>query len=220
MTKWKRLFNALAEAQNKHQVGNHLVMFINRALDPVSYARDKEKFEWRRSELNVVLSFSGFYVREDGKVARTTKETTLRGARERAGALRAKLEDRGAHAEVFNYCRAELLDENYFHAVLEAIKGIAQRIRNMSSLTTDGADLVNTAFSVKNPILKINSLTTDTEVSEQKGFSNMLVGLFGSVRNPVAHAPKTSWPMSEQDALDIMSTISFIHRKLDNAKQV
>lgn len=217
MTKWKRLFNALAEAQNKYQVGNHLVMFINRALDPVSYARDKEKFEWRRSELNVVLSFSGFSVREDGKVARTTKETTLKGARERAGALRAKLEDRGAHAEVFNYCRAELLDENYFHAVLEAIKGIAQRIRDMTNLTTDGADLVNTVFSVKSPVLQINSLTTDTEVSEQKGFSNMLIGLFGSVRNPVAHAPKTSWPMSEQDALDIMSTVSFIHRKLDNA---
>ena len=34
MTKWKRLFNALAGAQNKHQVGNHLIMFINRALDP------------------------------------------------------------------------------------------------------------------------------------------------------------------------------------------
>lgn len=79
MTKWKRLFNALAEAQNKHQVGNHLVMFINRALDPVSYARDKEKFEWRRSKLNVVLSFSGLYVREDGKVARATKEATLSG---------------------------------------------------------------------------------------------------------------------------------------------
>lgn len=220
MTKWKRLFNALAEAQNKYQVGNHLIMFINRALDPVSYALDKEKFEWRRSELNVVLSFSGFSVREDGKVARTTKVTTLKGARERAGALRAKLEDRGAHAEVFNYCRAELLDENYFHAVLEAIKGIAQRIRDMTNLTTDGADLVNTVFSVKSPVLQINSLTTDTEVSEQKGFSNILVGLFGSVRNPVAHAPKTSWPMSEQDALDIMSTVSFIHRKLDNATRV
>ncbi|MGO2331646.1 TIGR02391 family protein [Pseudoalteromonas rhizosphaerae] len=217
MTKWKRLFNALAEAQNKYQVGNHLIMFINRALDPVSYARDKEKFEWRRSELNVVLSFSGFAVREDGKVSKTTKETTLKGARERAGALRSKLEDRGAHEEVFNYCRAELVDENYFHAVLEAVKGIAERIRNMSSLTTDGADLFNTAFSVKHPILKINALRTDTEISEQKGFSNMLVGLFGAVRNPVAHAPKTSWPMSELDALDILSTVSFIHRKLDNA---
>lgn len=217
MTKWKRLFNALVAAQNKYQVGNHLIMFINRALDPVSYARDKDKFEWRRSELNVVLSFSGFSVREDGKVARTKKETTLKGARERAGVLRAKLEDRGAHEEIFNYCRAELVDENYFHAVLEAVKGIAQRIRDMSSLTTDGADLFNTAFSVKQPILKINALNTDTEISEQKGFSNMLVGLFGSVRNPVAHAPKKSWHMSEQDALDILSTVSFIHRKLDNA---
>lgn len=217
MTKWKRLFNALAEAQNKHQVGNHLIMFINRALDPVGYARDKDKFEWRRSELNVVLSFSGFTVREDGKVSRTTRETTLKGARERAGALRAKLEDRGAHEEVFKYCREELVDENYFHAVLEAVKGIAQRIRYMSSGTSDGADLFNTVFSVKQPVLKINPLTTDTEISEQKGFSNMLVGLFGAVRNPVAHAPKTSWPMSEQDALDILSTVSFIHRKLDNA---
>src|SRR6478609_3258415 len=55
MTKWKRLFNALAEAQNKYQVGNHLVMFINRAMNPVSYAQKREAFEWRRDELNVVL---------------------------------------------------------------------------------------------------------------------------------------------------------------------
>ena len=48
MTKWKRLFNALAAVRNKHQVGNHLIMFINRAMNPVSYARDKEAFEWRR----------------------------------------------------------------------------------------------------------------------------------------------------------------------------
>ena len=109
MTKWKRLFNALVEAQNKYQVGNHLIMFINRALDPVKYARDKEKFEWRRTELNIVLSFSGFYICEDGKVIRSKKETTLKGALARAGALRSKLEDRMTHAEIFKYCKAELL---------------------------------------------------------------------------------------------------------------
>lgn len=38
LTKWKRLFNALTEAQNKYQVGNHLIMFINRALNPVGDA--------------------------------------------------------------------------------------------------------------------------------------------------------------------------------------
>lgn len=220
MNKWKRLFNALVKVQNIHQVGNHLIMFINRALNPVSYARDQVKFDWRKDELNVVLSFSGFYIREDGKVIRASKETTLKGAQARAGALRATLESRGVHPEILNYCRAELVEENYFHAVLEAIKGVAERIRNLSGLTTDGAELVNIAFSVKVPILALNSLKTETEISEQKGFGNILVGLFGAVRNPTAHAPKITWPMTEQDALDILSLISFVHRRLDGAVKV
>ncbi|MDP2938441.1 MAG: TIGR02391 family protein [Candidatus Omnitrophota bacterium] len=220
LAKWKRLFNALAGAQNKHHVGNHLIMFINRAMNPVSYARDKAAFDWRRSKLNVVLAFSGFQVREDGKVARSSKETTLKGALARAGHLQAALESRNVHPEVLKYCRAELLEENYFHAVLEATKGVAQRIRDMSGLGSDGADLVNTAFSGKSPILTFSSLETETDKSEQRGFSNLLIGLFGAIRNPVAHAPKISWPMSELDALDIMTFISFVHRKLDGAVKI
>lgn len=220
LTKWQRLFNALARAQNKHHVGNHLIMFVTRAMNPVSYARDREAFAWRRDELNVVLSFSGLQIKEDGQVARGTKETTLTGARARAGRLKAKLESRNVHSEVLRYCRAELLQENYFHSVLEATKGVAQRIRDLSALGTDGADLVNVAFSTKSPILVLNPLKTETEKSEQRGFSNLLIGLFGAIRNPVAHAPKISWPMAEQDALDILTFISFIHRKLDAVVRV
>ena len=138
MTKWKRLFNALAEAQNRHKVGNHLIMLINRAMDPVNYARDPNAFPWRRDELNVVLAFSGFSVRDDGKVIHTDKATTLDAARSRAGRLKAALESRAVHAEVLNYCRAELLNENYFHAVFEATKGVAERIRMLSGLSADG----------------------------------------------------------------------------------
>jgi uncharacterized protein (TIGR02391 family) len=220
ITKWKRLFNALAGAQNKHGVGNHSIMFINRAMNPVLYARDKTAFDWRRSELNVVLAFSGFHVREDGKVGRTSKETTLAGARARAGRLRSILDERGAHAETLRYCRAELLEQNYFHAVLEAAKGVAERIRFLSGLGTDGADLVNAAFSTKAPILALNRLETETEVSEQKGVINLLIGLFGAVRNPTAHAPRIGWPMTEQDALDVLTLVSFLHRKLDHATRV
>ena len=118
---------------------------------------------------------------------------------------------------MFVYCRAELLQENYFHAVLEAVKGLAERIRQMSGLTADGAELVNQVLSTKAPILAINSLKTETEVSEQKGIANLLVGLLGAVRNPTAHAPKVTWPMPEQDAMDILALISFVHRKLDVA---
>ena len=219
MTKWKRLFNSFVEKQNKLQVGNHLIMFINRALDPVKYSRNNDIFEWRRNELNVVLAFSGFNIREDGKVVRTSIETTLKGARARAGALRTKLEDRGSHPEVFKYCTEELLDNNYFHAVFEAIKGVGERVRSMSGLTTDGAALINTAFSIKNPILALNELSTESDQNEQKGFSNMVIGLFGAIRNPIAHAPKIEWEMSEQDSLDIFSMVSFIHRKLDSTKK-
>lgn len=220
MTKWKRLFNAFVTAQNQHDVGNHVIMFIHRALNPVSYSRDKDRFNWRKNELNIALAFSGYCIWDDGKIHRTTRETTLKGALARANALKNALEDRKAHSEIFKYCQAELLEDNYFHAVLEAIKGVAERIRILSGYGTDGAELINTVFSVKAPILKINTLQSETEISEQKGFSNILVGLFGTVRNPTAHAPKIIWPMSEQDALDIFSLISFVHRKLDIATKV
>jgi uncharacterized protein (TIGR02391 family) len=215
MTKWKRLFNALADVQSKQGVGNHLIMFINRAMNPVSYARDRDAFEWRRDEINVVLAFSGFFVQNDGKVARASKESTIDRARARAGRMRAALESRNVHDEVLKYCNAELIRENYFHAVLEATKGIAERIRKLSGLGSDGADLVNEAFAIKNPVLALNPLVTESEKSEQKGFTNLLIGVFGTVRNPLAHAPKIVWPMPEQDALDILTLVSFVHRKLD-----
>lgn len=219
ITKWKRLFNALAEAQNKHQIGNYLIMFITRAMNPVNYARDPGTFAWRRDELNVVLAFSGFYVRDDGKVGYADKASTLDAARARAGRLKAALESRVVHSEVLNYCRAELLDENYFHAVFEATKGVAERIRTLSGLTGDGADLVNKAFAGQQPVLVLGPLVGESEKSEQRGFANLLIGLFGAVRNPLAHAPKTNWPMSEQDALDILTLVSLIQRKLDRVRK-
>lgn len=167
----------------------------------------------------MVLAFSGFYVREDGRVGHADKATTLDAARARAGRLKAALESRNVDAEVLNYCRAELLDENYFHAVFESTKGVAERIRLMSGLTVDSAELVSRAFSIQNPILALGSLTSESEKSEQKGFANLLVGLFGAVRNPLAHAPKTNWPMSEHDALDILPLVSLIHRKLDRTQK-
>ncbi|HBN8638009.1 TPA: TIGR02391 family protein [Pseudomonas aeruginosa] len=218
-TKWKRLYNALAAIQNQHQVGNHLILFINAAMNPVSYARDRAAFVWRRDELNVVLAFSGFYVRDDGKVGHADRATTLDVARARTGRLKAALENRSVHEEVLKYCRSELLDENYFHAVFEAIKGVAERIRNLTGLSSDGADLVTKAFLGPEPLLVLGSMGTESEKSEQKGFANLLIGLFGAVRNPLAHATKTNWPMSEQDALDIFSMVSLMHRKLDGVQK-
>jgi len=46
---------------------------------------------------------------DDGLVAHSTRESTVDGARARAGRLHSLLESRHIHAEVLKYCKAELL---------------------------------------------------------------------------------------------------------------
>jgi hypothetical protein len=142
MTKWERLFNAFVTHQNAKHYGNHVVMFINRAMNPVQYASTPAVFESRREQLNVVLAFCGMTVGEDGKVRRATHAENLSDALARANRLHAALKGRQVHDDVLAFCRAELLQNNYFHAVFEAMKSIAAKIRSMSGLTSDDADLV------------------------------------------------------------------------------
>ena len=220
ITKWKRLFNAFVEWQNRKQCGNHVLMFINRVMNPARYTSDSHLFDSRQSRLNVVLSLCGMTLGDDGRVKRATPATNLEEVLAKAGRLHAALVQRKVHLDVLEFCRAELLDENYFHAVFEAMKSIAAKIRKLSGLTSDGAILVQQAFGTeggKVPLLAINSLLTETDRGEQRDFVNLLIGLFGTIRNPAAHNPKIEWDMSEQDALDILTTASLIHRKLDKA---
>ncbi len=219
-TKWKRLYNAMVSIQNETRMGNYLIMFITRAMKPVRYTGNALLFDQRRQALNLVLAFCGFQVRSDGLVGHTTTATTLDEARDRASRLEAALTARSVHPDVLSFCRAELLQENYFHAVFEATKSIAAKVRTLSGLDGDGADLIQRAFGFgkeTKPVLAINALTTETDKGEQRGFVSLLIGVFGSVRNPLAHNAKVEWQMMEQDALDILTLISLVHRKLDRA---
>ncbi len=223
ITKWKRLFSAFAVFQNKHQVGNAVIVFVTRAMSPARYTERPAVFESRRLALNRVLAFSGLTLLETGQVAKCSQAQNLDESLRRASHFKSRLESRNVHAEVFRYCTPEILAKNYFHAVFEAMKSISGKVRSISGLTGDGAQLVERAFSFGRsgqPVLAINALDTETRRGEQRGFVNLLVGLYGTVRNPLAHDPKIDWDMTEQDALDIMSAISLVHRKLDECKKL
>ncbi len=222
-TKWKRLYNAFIAEQNKKQYGNHVIGFIHKAMKPVLHAESPGYFEMKRAELNKILAFSGLTLDEDGGIRRIKKANTISEAEKRAGRLKKKLEERNVHSDVMMFCKAELLQENYFHAVLEATKSVASKIRNLAGITLDGAELATQAFSFGKsgkPILAINLLSNDIEKGEQKGFTNLLIGLFGTFRNVTAHAEKIYWPIEEMDALDILSIVSLVHRKLDNTRKL
>ena len=63
-TKWKRLFNAVATAQNRQQDGRPLLRLISEVMRPVRFSTPAE-FEERRRLLNERLLLSGFEVAED-----------------------------------------------------------------------------------------------------------------------------------------------------------
>ena len=194
-----------------------MIAFIQAAMKPVRYISKKEIFEDRRNTLNRVLAFCGLYFGEDGQLRQITASRTITEAEERAGHLRKELIARKVHPDVLRFCQAELLQDNYFHAVFEATKSVADKIREMSSLASDGGTLVEQAFSGDIPKFAFNTLQTQTERSEHVGIMNLLKGLFGTFRNTTAHAPKIRWVITEQDALDILSLASLLHRRLDNA---
>ena len=187
-TKRERLFAALHQRQRKDGYGNHVVAFIYKAMNPVRYTRNPDVFENRRSQLNQALAFTGFFLGDDGKLRETAVTRTLTEAQERAGRLYKELLNRKVHADVLRFCRAELLQDNYFHAVFEATKSVADKIREKTSLTSDGNTLVEEVFGGTMPLLAFNTLRTDTEWSEHKGLVNLLKGLFGTFRNTTAHA--------------------------------
>jgi uncharacterized protein (TIGR02391 family) len=221
-TKWKRLFNAFIAEQNKQKYGNHVVSFLHHAMNPAKHVQIKDWYVSKRKEINLALAFNGLSLGEDGKIRRVKIAKTIAEAEQRADELRGKLQDRNVHLDILKFCKAELLTDNYFHAVLEASKSIANKIRKITGLTSDGAILVQEAFGFgkeNKPLLAINTLNNDTEKGEQKGFTNLLIGLFGTFRNPTAHAEKIYWELDKEDALDILSLISLVHRKIDKAKK-
>lgn len=219
-TKWKRIYSELGNVQNQSQSGAHVVGFINKAVNPARHTRSPARYRFFVDQLIPVLSLSGLTINDAGRVAVAPTAASFNDALARATSLKSALERRGVHPAVLAACKAELLVDNYYHAVFEAIKGTADRMRQMSGLTSDGAELVKTMFELgqsNDPMFAINSLANDSFTSEQRGFVHLLVGMFGMFRNPIAHAPRLSWPMTEQDALEMMSTISLVHRKLERA---
>lgn len=214
-TKWRRLYSVFLDCQRRDGCANRIIDFIQSLLTPMRFVGKNQEFEGLRQELNTILAFSGLEFGKDGKFRQCDAVHTLDEAEQRVQTLRAKFQGRRIHPEVLKYCRAELLHDNYFHAVFEASKGLAQRIREMSGIHADGAALVDRVFSIDRPVVAFNTLQTETEKSEHKGFATLLKGCFAAVRNPLAHEPKVLW-QGEDDAADYLSLISLLHRKLDD----
>ena len=175
-TKWMRLYSALASDQTQYQCSNHTLAVIRTILDPIRFVESPGAFEERRQRLNMILSFVGLEYEANGEFRRCSVAQTLTEAELRHSTIQTKLQGRNIHPNVLDYCKPELLQNNYFHAVFEAAKGLAQNIRDKSGSVKDGAALIDEVFPKKDPILAFTDLKTETGRSEHAGFAALLKG--------------------------------------------
>ena len=83
-------------------------------------------------------------------------------------------------------------NKDYTEVVRDALLCMTTEIRKKSNLTDDdGVDLINKAFSEKNPLIKINKLSTTTEKNKQAGIRDLSKGLIEYFRNPMSHSKQT-----------------------------
>lgn len=97
------------------------------------------------------------------------------------------------HKKVIQASRALFEDEHYAQAIFEAFKAVNNFAKEKSGLQQNeirgmkDSKLMAKIFDVKNPIIKVNQLLSDSDISEQEGFKFLFMGATVGIRNPKAH---------------------------------
>lgn len=118
--------------------------------------------------------------------------------------------------EIVNKCIKLYRDGHNAPAVETAYKLINKRVKIKSGLTSlDGMALMQAAFSLNNPKIKLNKLETNSERDEQLGYMSIFGGCMTGIRNPRAHEP--SYEDSERTAFALLLLADHLMQKLDSA---
>lgn len=103
----------------------------------------------------------------------------------------------------------------FSNAILDAMHFLSNVIRERANLDGDGAGLVGQALGGDSPLLRINPFQTETERTEQKGFENILRGLYIGIRNPRSHEQHED---SQQTADVVIAFIGYCIEVVGRAK--
>lgn len=143
---------------------------------------------------------------ESGGMIVPPDQTKLRG-----------FDERKFHGEINLHCRTLFGHGHYFHAVFEASKAYNRLIQLKACSQLDGQKLMMSVWDPGSGVLKVTACQTETDRNVQDGIKFLSAGLVQAIRNPTAHEPALHWPITEADALDLLSFISFLLRQLDKA---
>ena len=110
-------------------------------------------------------------------------------------------------------CLNLFMNGHYAEAVLKACLYIDNIVRDKSrQVEKYGADLMLTAFSPKNPVLRLNSLRTLSDRNEQSGYMQILQGVMTGIRNPRSH--EYDFVDNPEEALEMLVLANHLVRKV------
>src|SRR5207244_1545410 len=96
------------------------------------------------------------------------------------------------HPSIVGVARKRFEAGHYADAVEAALKHVNSLVKSLVRKSTgkelDGASLMHTAFSPKQPIIVLDDLSTISGQSIQQGYMELFAGAILGVRNPKAHA--------------------------------
>lgn len=137
---------------------------------------------------------------------------------------------RRLHQTVKDASYNDYKNEDYYRAVEEAIKRYQTKVQEKSNCNEDGQKLMLKVFGKDNALLSVSSkyrkksgadFSASTNENVEEGQKFMSAGMMSGVRNPIAHEEiaelKESGLFTENDCLDMLSLLSHLCRRLDDA---
>ncbi|MGI9249615.1 MAG: TIGR02391 family protein [Pseudohongiellaceae bacterium] len=132
-----------------------------------------------------------------------------------------RLHWRHLHPKLKNRVRDDYENKKYLDAADQGVKIYCEEIRSITDLSEDGMELIGKAFGGEKPLIVVADTKTKIGENIQSGHVALSRGLIAGFRNLVAHNPRDSVVpdiLSELDCLNILSLISYLLTRLDNAK--
>ena len=125
-------------------------------------------------------------------------------------------ETRNIHPDLPPKVRKLFDDGHWEQSVFEAFKFIEKEVKRISGVRgRTGYKLMMDVFNEDRAAVKLNGLSTDSEIDEQRGYRFIFAGAASGIRNPRGH--EVDIGDTPDEALDYLALASLLLRRLDAA---
>ena len=132
------------------------------------------------------------------------------------GTLESEIQWSLIHPDVVSVARSRFDTSHYADSVEAALKKVNATVKEIVRMKTgeelDGASLMQKALSLKEPIICLGDLSTETGRSIQLGYMQIFAGAMTGIRNPKAHDNLT---IDRTQAIHLLFMASLLMSKLD-----